>query len=128
MDQIEQDLAPLPKSNGGNAYFPADSDVFEQPVKPAPAIASVKPAAPDVERGAKLLIRKSGEVEAYASAPKPVAEAAAPAAKAEEPAEAPAPLASITPAKAPRVVIIRRKPEDLLDVPLVDETSSGTAA
>lgn len=149
VDQIEQELAPLPRADGGNAYFNADSSVFEAPnmpvMKPAtPAIAAVKPAAPEVERGAKLLIRKSGEVEAYASAPPqtqaqpkaepqvqtppaPAAETPAASVQAAEPATG---IASITPpaAKAPRVVIIRRKPEDLQDVPLVDETASGTAA
>jgi len=145
VDQIEQELSPLPRADGGNAYFNADSSVFEAPnmpvMKPAtPAIAAVKPAAPEVERGAKLLIRKSGEVEAYASAPPqpktepqlqtspaPTADTPAAPVQAAEPA---AGIASITPpaAKAPRVVIIRRKPEDLQDVPLVDETASGTAA
>jgi hypothetical protein len=131
VDQIEQDLSPPAKADGGNAYFPADAGIFEQPQQPAPvaAIPSFKPVAKDVERGAKLLIRKSGEVEAFAAAPVTVAPAPE-STPSVQPPETSATVASITPAapKAPRVVIIRRKPEELLDVPLVDETASSTAA
>lgn len=132
VDQIEQDLSPVATTDAGTSYFPADAGIFEPAQKPAAvaAIPAFKPVTKDVERGARLHIRKAGEAEAPA-APAALAVAVATSAPASPAAEAVATVASITPppaAKAPRVVIIRRKPEELQDVPLVDEQASGTAA
>ena len=139
VDQLDQDFA------AGEAtvpYVSADSDVLEQPRLSAPrsppAAVQAKPSAPDVERGARLVIRKAGE--APTAAPASAIAADAPAAsvpqqpeKRSEPATPPAPAAEVSPlaaapAKQSRVVIIRRKPEELLDVPLMDESSGATAA
>ncbi len=140
VDQLDQDFA------AGEAtvpYVPADSDVLEQPRLSAPqsppAAAQAKPAVPDVERGARLVIRKVGE--APPAPPAPAVAGDVPAAaepprqpeKRAEPAIPPAPAAEVSPlvaapAKQSRVVIIRRKPEELLDVPLMDESSGATAA
>jgi hypothetical protein len=127
VDQLDQDFA---------------AGVLEQPRLSAPqsppAAVQAKPSAPDVERGARLVIRKAGE--APTAAPASAIAADAPAAsvpqqpeKRSEPATPPAPAAEVSPlaaapAKQSRVVIIRRKPEELLDVPLMDESSGATAA
>lgn len=140
VDQLDQDLAAAPAGSGLPGYFAPDAAVFEQPKIAAPVPAPeaapppLKPVAAEVERGARLLIRKAGD-----TAPTPEA-AVLPVATAS-PADAPtatppapeAATAEVTPlvppaAKQSRVVIIRRKPEELLDVPLVDEGSGATAA
>jgi len=140
VDQLDQDFASAPMAEGKVAYIPQDQDVFEQPriavsPKTIEAPASIKPLVKEVERGAKLAIRKSGEPLLQAPAAEPVATASPEPAPA---AEVPAPVADVPrateataaapQAKQSRVVIIRRKPEELLDVPLVDENSASTAA
>jgi len=133
VDEIDRDLGPAPAANAAE-YFPAETQIFEQPPKQVQAAMAPppKPAARDVDRGAKLVIHKSDETPAAAPA-EPVATKAPEPPPAEEAAEPAAPAASVTsiapaPAKVSRVVIIRRKPEELMDVPMVDESSAGNAA
>jgi hypothetical protein len=140
----------------GEHYFKQDQAVFE-PVAPAPKpvlVASTpEPVAPshkpmeakkpDVEvppQGAKLVIIKSGvkvEEPSVAAIAEPVI-VAEPAKL--EPVEQRTEPVAITDTKKPdvtlpvdkidnpRIVIIRRKPEDMTEVPLADEVRAETAA
>jgi hypothetical protein len=108
-------------------YFKPDEEIFEP--APAPVIAAVAKPAPITEvttRGAKLVIQRI-------SSPKP--ETIAEPIVTEEPrVEPPAIISSTQPEAKPqdksRIVIIRRKAEDMVDVPLMDELAleSMTAA
>jgi hypothetical protein len=96
-------------------YFKQDEAVFE--AAPAPMIAAVKPVAPPVpepsNKGAKLVIHRISQ------------------AKAEEPApiieSVPQPVMTVTAEEEPktpetsRIVIIRKKAEDAMEVPFLDE-------
>ncbi len=133
VDQLDQDFGPASLPEAKTTYFPPEAGVFETPApeprKTIAAPASLPAAATkDVERGARLVIRKAGEAapvpaeDALSVQPVPmISEAAAPPA---------AEVTLLIPAvsKTSRVVIIRRKPEELLDVPLVDEAETGNAA
>lgn len=138
VDEIEQELSPAGPSKAAT-FFPPESDIFEQPPKQVQAVIApvLKPALREVDRGAKLVFEKAG---AAAEPAKPAEEASA---KSPEPQhelqsqvpvpESAAPSATVTsitppPAKTSRVVIIRRKPEELMDVPMVDETAADSAA
>lgn len=141
VDQLDQDFAAVAMPTAATA-FARDADVFEAPAQvniPADILEKpVKPAAKeparDIERGARLVIRKTGQDGEQQPAP-----AMAP----DEPAGAPAPVsaevlsATITATvqtlsppveKQSRVVIIRRKPEDLMDVPMMDASLAESAA
>jgi hypothetical protein len=96
-------------------YFKPDEEIFEP--APAPVIAAVAKPEPITEvstRGAKLVIQR-------VSSPKP--EAIAEPTVTEEPkVEPPAITSSVQPDTKPdnsRIVIIRRKAEDMTDVPLM---------
>lgn len=113
--------APVPSTAPAKPaiqYFKPDEEIFEP--APAPVIAAVAKSEPVTEvstRGAKLVIQR-------VSSPK--IEAVAQPIIAEEPrAEPPAIVSSAEPdAKSPdksRIVIIRRKAEEMVDVPLMDE-------
>lgn len=142
VDQLDQDLAATPAGAETPGYFAPDAAVFEQPkiAAPAPAVIppQVKPVVAEVERGARLLIRKAGETAATSAAIATPAAAAQHAETPPAPVSAPVPAAEATPAdvtalvppvpRQSRVVIIRRKPEELLDVPLVDDDTGATAA
>lgn len=128
---------PLPApANGHLKYFKQDEEIFEAapaPPKPAPEPLARHPAPvakPDVARGAKLIIRRTGE-----AAPAPLAaEAKAEPPPLELPAADPpvaAPLISLTPppdaidAPKGRIVIIRHKPGERIDVPLQHELAAS---
>lgn len=138
VDQLDQDLAATPAGNDMPGYFAPDAAVFEQPkiAAPAPAVTppQVKPVATEVERGARLLIRKAGETAASPTVAAPpsatVQDADAPPAPVPTPEAATAEVTTLVPPapRQTRVVIIRRKPEELLDVPLVDDDTGATAA
>ncbi len=112
-------------STTGQKYFNQDRDIFEAPAKAAkPAVEppdiqigakSARPAAPPqaadpVVRGAKLTINR-------------------PAAQAAEGDAENVPLAA-APEKASeqRIVIIRRSPDESIEVPLVDRQENASAA
>ncbi|NMD06722.1 MAG: hypothetical protein GYA66_01955 [Phyllobacteriaceae bacterium] len=139
VDQLDQDFASvsMPVVSPSVAAFARDADVFEPPVLAKPVIdvpkSAIKDAPKDIERGARLVIRKAGQEEPQQpeaaavpeAPPRPATEPAAPAVAAPE--------AVVQPISPPverqsRVVIIRRKPEELLDVPLVDQSQSESAA
>jgi hypothetical protein len=99
-------------------YFKPDEEIFEP--APAPVIAAVTKSEPITEvstRGAKLVIQRvsSPKVEAIAE----------PIVTEEPKAEPPAIISSAQPEAKPqdksRIVIIRRKAEEMNDVPLMDE-------
>lgn len=131
VDQLDQDFAAAPSAEALPPVLAPHAEVFEAPPPrlDAPKAAPAIPAKPaDVERGAKLVIRKAGDTaapQAPVAAPETPAAVAAP-----EPAVAAQPVAMPEPAAArsSRVVIIRRKPEELLDVPLMDDAATETAA
>lgn len=141
VDQLDQDFAAVALPTPATA-FARDADVFEVPA-PAKALeqpikSTPKEPVKEVERGAKLVIRKAGQDDAK----QPETTVVAPAHATEEspaPVVAPAnvesaPAAStvqpLTPPveKQSRVVIIRRKPEELMDVPMVDDAKAESAA
>jgi hypothetical protein len=147
VDQLESDLgsAAGPTAKAAPDYFAQDSAVF---AAPAPAAAAPKVAAPvapvkEVERGAKLVIRKSGGAAQAAAAPAVAEEPVAVVEKPETPIVTAAETDTFTyvpappvpaaqpeaqqPAatKASRVVIIRRKPEELMSVPLPEGTENA---
>jgi hypothetical protein len=133
----------------GEAYFAADQDVFETPnVKPvekpvlvetpkpvaAAPVETPKPAKVEDEqpRGAKLTINRVKaadvfEVKPAAAEPMPVADVqAAPVPVAAPVFEAAAPVTEEKPKS--RITIIRRKAEDIVSVPLVDEQPVAASA
>jgi hypothetical protein len=143
------------RSAGPNGYFTADSQIFEDLPKPVvvqaapipapaatPAPAAVAAKAAEPERGAKLVIRRGNDApatpapEAIAATPAPAIadaeiaqEPAAPVSTpAPEVAAPPAVAAVVAPVKTSRVVIIRRKPEELMAVPLVEQPAQESAA
>lgn len=141
VDQLDQDFAAVALPTPATA-FARDADVFEAPA-PAKALEQPVKSTPkepvkEVERGAKLVIRKAGQDDAK----QPEATVVAPAPATEEspaPVVAPAivesapPTSMVQPISPPvekqsRVVIIRRKPEELMDVPMVDDAKAESAA
>jgi hypothetical protein len=126
----------------GEHYFKQDQNVFE-PVTPtpkpvlvastpeplAPAPTPVEAKKPEVEvppQGAKLVIIKAGvkPEETNVAAVEPVK--AEPAAIAES--KKPDTGLHVEKIDNPRIVIIRRKPEEMTEVPLADEVKTETAA
>lgn len=128
-DEIDSVMAPAANEDRGAKYFNPDSNLFERqaivpkpvlvpPVEPlvhAKAIRKDEPAAV----GAKLVIRKADQ---SAENPAPViAPEAAPAMA--------SPIAPEMPAiDNPRIVIIRRKAEDMPDVIIGEMTDEASAA
>ncbi|MDE2384572.1 MAG: hypothetical protein KGO53_08130 [Alphaproteobacteria bacterium] len=138
--------APAPAS--APEFFKQDEAVFEPApaVKPPSPAPKPEPAAENSTRGAKLVIKRvapAAAAEAPAAAPTLMETIAT--------EEAPAPQAAIEPAPAPlaveppalqqaapapeeaeipqsRIVIIRRKAEDLTDVPLLGPESTEPAS
>lgn len=126
VDQIDTSLSgnvmAFPKT--GDRFFQQDAAVFDRqqatPVAPMQIAAIIekpsppKPAAEPVPTGAKLTIRRVG--------PQPVADQPpAPAPPKEEPKAEP--KAEFNETAKPRIVIIRRKPEELADVPLASSAA-----
>jgi hypothetical protein len=140
VEDLEQEFGvatskPLKKSE----LFSADSDVFEAEPVPNPVsvpnVTVAKTAAPatkEVERGAKLIIRKTSiQPEQPAPDNSPITqESAPPLAMETAPEPAGADIQPIVPPepRQSRVVIIRRKPEDMMELPLVSETQDAVSA
>ncbi len=153
VDELEADIlgsdgqAGKPAEARPTAYFQQDSEVFET-ARPAAEIVQVtarKKEPEPVARGARLVInrtapRPDAEAAPAAEAPTtaetpavetPAAPAPAPVAVAEEApadvfkAEEPKPEA---PRQTPRVVIIRKKPEEMTQVPMLDQPSTSENA
>lgn len=135
VDQLDSSLNsnvmpfPAPSAKAADRFFQQDAAVFEQ--KPAPAVVQATPAKPIVEpvaMGAKLTITRIGKdvpppaepVAVATQAPAPVAEPVSQEPVKEEPVAvvAPTKIEALEPAK-PRIVIIRRKPEETPEVPAV---------
>lgn len=133
----QPDLAPRHMK-----FFKQDEDIFEPAPQAQIAVAPVTPkpvaeAKPAVPKGAKLVIRRSGEatppeapVEAVPAAASPqVAEepapevAAAPQPEPVEAAQASEPPAAAEPKR--RIVIIRHKRGEEIDVPLQNEMAEA---
>ncbi len=126
----QADLAPKHMK-----FFKQDEEIFE--AAPQAAIAAVPDVArpepkPEIPKGARVVIRRAGEVSAAAAPPEPPSVEMV---QAPEPMPSPQPLpqfdAMLTappsePEAAPkrRIVIIRHKPGDLIDVPLQNEMSA----
>ena len=119
VDELESDLCgsaeKLPEIKPAS-YFHQHSDVFENPkpvaATPMALTPSIKKPDGEVARGAKLVIHRAPAkvTEQPPTIETPVAETAASA----EPA-------------AQRVVIIRRKPEDMMEVPLEHDHNFAVA-
>lgn len=102
-------------------FFKRDEEIFE----PAPqaAIAAVKSEPPpELKLGAKLTIRRMGEIVASEPEPPP------PQAAAEVPEPPVVEAAPATSEEAPkrRIVIIRHKPGETVDVPLQQEMAEAS--
>jgi hypothetical protein len=146
VDELDQAMA-APHAVTAN-YFAPHAEVFEAPAPvaiaaPTTIAAEIKSTPKAVEkiepeRGAKLTIKRSSDVPAAVA---PVPEPQAPIQILEtvitEPVsittpptdipfvDAPVPQPSEPEAAAkPRVVIIRRKPEDVMEVPMVEEATT----
>ena len=133
-DEIDKAVAPAANTDSGAKYFQPDAELFERKTFPSkPTLVAVpepvldiktpakpQPATPPAT-GAKLMIRRVSQA---ADAP-PVAPAAA------VEAQKPAPVVLETPAPErpsidnPRIVIIRRKAEDMPDVTMSEATESA---
>lgn len=123
-------LVPMPVAAPKPAvqYFKQDEDVFE-PAPTSSTMRQAKPAKPveTTARGAKLVIQ-------HIAMAKPELAEATPAPEVQAP-ERPEPVAIIS-SQAPaaetsepsRIVIIRRKAEDMMEVPLVDEKINQEAS
>jgi hypothetical protein len=125
----------------GEQYFMQDQALFEPAAvapAPKPVLVSVtpepvsKPADTiikmDVEapaQGAKLVIVRAGEAATLAKAAV-APEAAAPASVAPE--KKPEISLAVEKVDNPRIVIIRRKPEEMTEVPLADDVKAESAA
>jgi hypothetical protein len=112
VSDLDQSLSPQP-AKPATQYFKQDEAVFEP--APAPAIAVVKPVAIEAApKGAKLTIHRIGQTKT--DEPAPTVETSI------EPivitsAEVPEPKIQET----SRIVIIRKKAEEVMEVPLLDE-------
>jgi hypothetical protein len=125
----QADLAPKHMK-----FFKQDEDIFE----PAPQakIAAVPEAPkpepkPEAPKGARVVIRRASETPAAEAPPAaPQDPQPAPAAEPTAAAPAPAPTAEAQPqAEAPpkrRIVIIRHKPGEEIDVPLQNEMAEAS--
>lgn len=154
VDDLETSLAvPVAAAKPQADYFSSDQDVFATPqveakalpastgyVQPQPQAGAepaktfpTPPALKEPVRGAKLVVRKAetagapAPAAAASSVTEPIAaEAVAAVAPAPEAVPvAPSPVAVAATEKNARVVIIRRKPEELMAVPLPDEAESA---
>lgn len=148
VDEIDRAISPASVDDKGAKFFAADANLFDRPVATKPVLVEVAEPAPVVVEpakavvakkeepaptGAKLVIRKVNAAAPLEATPvleaNPVAEAAAIAA---EPAvtqtsymptsEMPKPVLETT--HNPRIVIIRRRAEDMPEV-AVGEVSAA---
>jgi len=152
VDELEADLcgdgSAAPAASAQTAtYFRQDADVFEAPqpvAKPSAEIISVvakKPEPEPMARGAKLVInrlpaRSEDEVKSEAPAATETAVVEPSAAPAEAVREetsadvfkAEAPKPAEPQRQTPRVVIIRKKPEEMTEVPMIDQPATSENA
>ncbi len=124
----QADLAPKHMK-----FFKQDEEIFE----PAPqakiaAVPDVKKPEPrpDIPRGAKVVIRRATDTSIAIESP-PAAPPAPPVAEVAPPPPPPPPLSEPQPqaqADAPkrRIVIIRHKPGEQIDVPLTDDVAKAS--
>jgi hypothetical protein len=117
-------VAPIAPAKPAIQYFKQDEEIFEP--APPPAIAAVaKPAStPEIpNKGAKLVIQRSSTPRQEAQMPEKVIEDV----KVEDVQDVPVEITSTAepeaakPPEASRIVIIRRKAEEQIEVPLLDE-------
>lgn len=133
-DEIDKVVAPAANTDSGAKYFQPDAELFERktlPAKPTlvaapePVLDTKTPVKPQPvtppATGAKLMIRRVGQSsDALPVAPAPVIEV-----------QKRAPVLSETPTPErpaidnPRIVIIRRKAEDMPDVTMSEATESA---
>jgi hypothetical protein len=123
---IESPVAAKPAEENLEArqlkYFKKDEEIFEPAPPPAPRAVKAEPApekaaTPPERTGAKLTIRRKEDV--VATAPEPVATQPEPERK--EQGTAPAAVAQIEEAPKRRIVIIRHKAGEEMNVPLQNE-------
>lgn len=138
MSRLTQAMAREPAASAASApqadlaprhlkFFKQDEEIFEpaQP-KPATVVEAPKPAPrPEVPKGAKVVFRRAEESTVTVETPSVAAEAPS----APEPAQAPEiaappPVAEAQPKR--RIVIIRHKPGEEIDVPLQDEIAQAS--
>jgi hypothetical protein len=133
-DEIDKVVAPAANTDSGAKYFQPDAELFERKTPlskptlvaaPEPVLNTKTPALPQpvppVATGAKLMIRRAGQsAGAPPAVPAPIVEA-----------QTPAPVLAETPPPErpaidnPRIVIIRRRAEDMPDVTMSEATESA---
>ena len=133
-DEIDSVIAPVANEDRGAKYFATDSNLFERQVAlPKPVLVpaaeplihvnAVKKDEP-APVGAKLVIRKSGQ---NIEKPEPIVET-----KPIEATPAPDVTSTVAPEMPaidnPRIVIIRRKAEDMPEVNLGEPAEEASAA
>jgi hypothetical protein len=134
--EIEKTVTPVSTTDRSSKFFSADESLFERPsalAKPALVPSSPVDATPPVDKatiaqkdeavvtGAKLIIRKTSSMETTipeAESPPPalVEAAAPPVAETAPPLQIPMAQEDIAAIDTPRIVIIRRKAEDMPEV------------
>jgi hypothetical protein len=129
VDEIDTAVAPAPQANRDTKFFQHDIELFEQKAAPAkPTLVATQETVAEAAKqpvtlpatGAKLVIRKANHTgESAPAQPAPSVEAIAPAVEVPEP---------IMPERLaidnPRIVIIRRKAEDMPDVNVGSESAA----
>jgi hypothetical protein len=150
VDEIDCAISASGSEDRGAKYFSADANLFEKPAtmaRPVLVPATVEPEAQTIAAapaqvaapapakkedapitGAKLVIRKGGQSAEALVAPPPAA-IEPPVATVEPAAEAEIPAAPEMPAiDNPRIVIVRRRAEDMPDVSMNVQVREETAA
>ena len=138
--ELEQELSDTPMEAAPSVtdatakpaqFFKQDEAIFEPAPKQAPAALAVVPEIhPEVStRGAKLVVHRLGaptslnQLTAVEPPPRPVVAAPAPAAAAA-PAIPSAPAVAEAPGKS-RIIVIRRKADEMVNVPLLDQSDKS---
>ncbi len=139
VEEIDRTISPPKDVDRGASYFAADANLFERAtpavakptlVPPAAAAPPPKPEKPveakkeePVSTGAKLVIRKT--VSNETAVPQAAAEVIVPAAEAmPEQLEVP----TLSAIDSPRIVIVRRKVEDMPEISMTEEPDKVSAA
>jgi hypothetical protein len=134
---IQPDLAPKHMK-----FFKQDEEIFEPApqarIAAVPDLPKPEPVKTEAPKGAKVIIRRASETSLTIEAPleaqsgvkpqeseAPVAEMPPPVAAAPEPEPAPVPAQGEAPQKR-RIVIIRHKPGEDIDVPLQNEMAEAS--
>ena len=138
MSRLSQAIAREPGAAAGSTpqadlaprhlkFFKQDEEIFE-PAQPKPAVVAEAPKPvqrPEVPKGAKVVFRRAEESTVTMEAPPAAAEApAVPEPAAAPEIAAPQPVAEAQPKR--RIVIIRHKPGEEIDVPLQDEIAQAS--